>query len=113
MEQLKKLRQSRNLSQQKLAEEFHTSQQSIWKYENGISEPDISTLTRLANYFNVSVDYLVGNSDIPERADLIKEKQLSPNESLLIRQFRSMPARTQALILELANALSNDAYTPK
>ena len=55
MEQLKKLRQSRNLSQQKLAEEFHTSQQSIWKYENGISEPDISTLTRLAKYFNVSV----------------------------------------------------------
>ena len=105
MEQLKKLRQSRNLSQQKLAEEFHTSQQSIWKYENGITEPDISTLTRLANYFNVSIDYLVGNSDTPEKADLITEKQLSPSESLLIQQFRSLPAKSQALVIELVSRL--------
>ena len=107
MEQLKKLRQSRNLSQQKLAEEFHTSQQSIWKYENGISEPDICTLTRLANYFNVSVDYLVGNSDTPEKADLITEKQLSATESLLVQRFRSLPAKTQTLILELIATLSD------
>ena len=93
MEQLKKLRQSRNLSQQKLAEEFHTSQQSIWKYENGITEPDISTLTRLANYFNVSIDYLV------------TERQLSPSESLLIQQFRSLPAKSQALVIELVSTL--------
>ena len=113
MERLKKLRQSRNLSQQKLAEEFHTSQQSIWKYENGISEPDIYTLRRLANYFNVSVDYLVGNSDILGKADLITEQQLSSDESLLIQQFRTLPRKTQLLIRELVDTLSDTIDTPK
>lgn len=113
MERLKKLRQSRNLSQQKLAEEFHISQQSIWKYENGISEPDIYTLMRLANYFNVSVDYLVGNSDILEKADLITEQQLSSDESLLIQNFRSLPAKTQTLVLELILTLSGEVCVHK
>lgn len=113
MERLKKLRQSRNLSQQKLAEEFHISQQSIWKYENGISEPDIDTLLCLANYFNVSVDYLVGNSDIPEKADLITEQQLSSDESILIQRFRLLSAETQHLVYELVGTLSNKTNTPE
>ena len=59
MEQLKNLRQAYHLSQQKLADEFHLSQQSIWKYENNLAEPDINMLIRFANYFDVSVDYLM------------------------------------------------------
>ena len=39
------------------------SQQSINKYENHNIEPDIDTLIRLADYFNVSIDYLVGRTD--------------------------------------------------
>ncbi|MDO4331028.1 MAG: helix-turn-helix transcriptional regulator [Lachnospiraceae bacterium] len=108
MEQLKKLRQAHHISQQKLADEFHISQQSIWKYENDISEPDINMLIQFSNYFNVSVDYLIGNSEVPTKADLIAEKQLSPDETTLIKSFRSLSTKMQALTLGLLNEITNN-----
>lgn len=62
---LKKLRQERNLSQQKLADNFGTSQQAIFNYENGISEPDIYMLKQFADFFHTSVDYIIGYTDNP------------------------------------------------
>ena len=63
MKNLKTLRLSKNLSQQQLALRLDLSQQTIYKYENQITEPDIATLIKLADYFNTSVDYLIGNTD--------------------------------------------------
>jgi len=62
---LKKLRLERNLSQQKLAENFGITQQAIFNYENGISEPDIYMLKQFADFFHTSVDYLIGYTDTP------------------------------------------------
>lgn len=62
MKNLKKLRLERKLSQQKLAENFGITQQAIYNYENGITEPDIYMLKQLADFFHTSVDYLVGHS---------------------------------------------------
>ena len=45
MKRLKELREKKGISQQKLANEFNLSQQSIYKYENDLAEPDISTAT--------------------------------------------------------------------
>ena len=67
MKNLKALRLSKKLSQQQLALRLDLSQQTIYKYENGITEPDIATLIKLANYFNTSVDYLIGNTNNPQR----------------------------------------------
>ena len=58
---LRTLRMSKGISQQQLADVIGTSQQSINKYENHNVEPDISTLIMLADYFQVSVDYLIGH----------------------------------------------------
>lgn len=60
---LKKLRNEYRVSQQKLAEQIMVSQQSINKYENHSVEPDIGTLIKIADYFNVTVDYLIGRTD--------------------------------------------------
>lgn len=109
MEQLKKLRQSHHLSQQKLADEFHISQQSIWKYENALSEPDIHTLIRFANYFNVSVDYLIGNTNIPAKADAVSDKQLTPMESALVQNYRCASDKMQKLIFDLLNEISHSS----
>ena len=67
MKNLKALRLSKKLSQQQLALRLDLSQQTIYKYENGITEPDIATLIKLADYFNTSVDYLIGNTNNPQR----------------------------------------------
>lgn len=61
MENLKRLRENADLSQQGLANEIGLTQQKIHSYENDLYEHDIATLKQLANYFDTSVDYLIGN----------------------------------------------------
>ncbi|WKG34822.1 helix-turn-helix domain-containing protein [Lactococcus lactis] len=57
---LKKLRMKIKLSQKQIAEELKISQQQYSKWEGGIITPNAETLVRLADYFDVSVDYLLG-----------------------------------------------------
>lgn len=63
MNNLKKLREARGLTQQKLAEQFKLTQQAIHKYENGLAEPDIKTMKSIADFFHTTIDYLVGFSN--------------------------------------------------
>jgi len=63
---LKELRKSRNISQLKLAIDLNMNQNSISRYENGVREADYATLIKFADYFNVSVDYLLERTDNPE-----------------------------------------------
>jgi len=62
-ERLKSLRIERKLSQAELSQATETSQNAICLYETGKIEPSIKTLVSLADYFDVSVDYLLGRSD--------------------------------------------------
>ena len=62
---LKKLRKMRKISQLKLAMDLNMNQNSISRYESGEREADYATLVRLADYFNVSVDYLLERTDNP------------------------------------------------
>lgn len=61
---LRALRKEKKLTQTKLASELHYGYTAIANYESGRNEPNIRDLTKLANILNVSIDYLVGNSDI-------------------------------------------------
>lgn len=60
---LKTLREERGLSQQSLAKEIGVSQKAIDFWERGINEPKASYLIKLAEYFGVSVDYLLGRTE--------------------------------------------------
>ena len=62
---LKELRKSRGISQLKLAMDLNTNQNTISRYETGAREPGISDLIKLADYFDVSIDYLVGRTNDP------------------------------------------------
>jgi len=61
---LKALRKEKKITQVKLAHELHYGYTAIANYESGRNQPNIRDLTKLANTLNVSIDYLVGNSDI-------------------------------------------------
>ena len=61
---LKELRESRGLTQKEVAEIIGYSEISYARYEKGEREPDISTLCKLAEYFNVTVDYLIGRGNL-------------------------------------------------
>ena len=64
MLRIKQLRQERGLKQEELAKEFGIAQQTISNYEKGIREPDITTLKKMADFFDVSLDFLLGKTDI-------------------------------------------------
>ncbi len=62
---LRELRKKHKLSQLKLAMDLGLNQNSISRYESGEREADYATLICLADYFNVSIDYLLGRTDNP------------------------------------------------
>lgn len=60
---LKELRESRRLYQKEMAELLGLTTRGYQSYENNQSEPKLRTLIALADYFDVSIDYLVGRTD--------------------------------------------------
>lgn len=74
MEHLKELRKQRGLLQRDVASFLGVDRTTYLKYENGTNEPDIEIIKKLASFFGVSVDYLLGNSNVvffsdPRKAD--------------------------------------------
>lgn len=63
---LKELRKKRGISQLKLAMDLSMNQNSISRYENGAREADYATLIKFADYFHVSIDYLLERTDNPD-----------------------------------------------
>lgn len=61
---LKQLRKERNISQLKLAMDLGLNQNSISRYENGVRFADYDTLIKFADYFDVTLDYLLERTDI-------------------------------------------------
>lgn len=89
VQNLKQLRKERGISQQALAAHLGISQQAVNKYENHNVEPDIETMTRLADFFGVTLDYLVGHGT----------RDLSADETELLSLYRRLPERTKKSLL--------------
>ena len=98
MKNLKKLREQHYLSQQDLGDIVNVSQQSIYKYENDITSPNIDTLIALADYFNTSIDYLVGYTDIPHRIEPIIDSMLNKEEMALVINYRKLTPKQKGVI---------------
>ncbi len=63
---LRELRKQKKISQLKMSIDLNMSQNTISRYETGVREPGISELIRFADYFGVSVDYLLERTENPE-----------------------------------------------
>lgn len=63
---LKLLRKQKHMSQLSLAMKLNTTQMSISQYETGKREPDLKTLILIADFFDVSIDYLLERTDNPK-----------------------------------------------
>lgn len=62
---LKELRKKRGITQLKLSLELNMTQNTISRYENGEREAGYNELIKIADYFDVSIDYLLGRTDNP------------------------------------------------
>ena len=76
---LKKLREKKGLSQVRLSIEIEVSQEIISQYELGTSLPTIPNLIKLANYFNCSLEYLLGMTNNPNRISDLNKSDLEKN----------------------------------
>lgn len=98
MNKIRELRTEKGLSQQKLADLLRISQQSVYKYENNLSEPDIQALKEMSVIFDTSIDYIVGNTTNPRKNDFVTETSLTDEELENLRLFRKITPYRKKLI---------------
>ena len=84
------LRESHGISQQKLADAIGISQQSVNKYENHQTQPDIVTLIQIADFFHTSVDFLIGHSEARGEHEGVPVFKLNADEIRLVNQYRQL-----------------------
>jgi len=66
-DKLRQLRKENKITQMQLAKDINLNDRTIKRYEAGTVEPTLSVIISLANYFDVSLDYLCGLSDVRSR----------------------------------------------
>ncbi|MED5099304.1 helix-turn-helix transcriptional regulator [Niallia circulans] len=101
-ERLRQLRKSANISQQTLGNAMNVTKVSISGYETGNRKPDTDTLQKLADYFDVSTDYLLGRSEAKEtRASYhskVSDNSMTSEEAELLTQLQKYPTLYNHLI---------------
>lgn len=93
---IKELLDLHGMTQKQLAEILDLSPSALGNYIQGTREPDFSTLVRIADYFHVTVDYLLNHS-VNGKGD---RKETSHREELLLHIFRSLTDEQQEFYLE-------------
>lgn len=79
---LKQLREEKNLSQKELTERLLLNRSTYARYETSSTQPDYSTLFKLADFYDVSIDYLLGRSNIRNTEDLAAHRSDNVLEDL-------------------------------
>ncbi len=101
-ERLLNLIKEKGINKNQLQKELNLNKSSILNWTQRGNVPSGDTLSLLANYFNVSVDYLLGNSDIRQNKKAARNGSL---DSEIIRLFESLPPEEQAKMIEYGELL--------
>jgi transcriptional regulator with XRE-family HTH domain len=99
-ERLANLREKTGLSQKELSARLGIARTTYAGYENGSREPDLNMLNKLAEYFQVNIDWLITG----------RIKQLDEDDQKLIEEFAKLDDRDQAYILELMERLKKEQH---
>lgn len=103
---LKELRVKNKLTQKELAKALYLSNSSISHYENNRCMPSRETIEAFAQYFNVSVDYLLGSAHISDLEELLQQEyqgDISVHDFLV--KCLSVPAKDRETLLTIVDAL--------
>lgn len=108
---LKELRISRHISQQELADLLGYSRAAISGYEIGRNQPSYEDLKRIAIFFNVTIDYLLGHT-LKGEPSFVPSVKLVPEEERLIEIYQSINVKGKKKLLEEAkDILDHPKYT--
>ena len=106
-DRLKQLRTEKKLRQVDIAEHLGVSRTTYTQYETDASEPDNDTLVSIANFFDVSADYLLGRTDARKHVvDLPDDYKVDPDKlQVFARATRALPEEEMKKIREYAAML--------
>nr|DAZ17072.1 MAG TPA: helix-turn-helix domain protein [Caudoviricetes sp.] len=124
IERLIQLRENKQLKQIEVAKLLNIGTVTYNRYEKGEREPDHKMLNKIANFFNVSTDYLLGLTDIPYTVDdyIAKQKkagmqpvdnQYSADEQELVNMYRDLPYEGQVTVKSIAKTQHDLYVKPK
>ena len=98
------LRKEKHLSQRAIAPLLHVSQGTYSNWENGKTEPSIKELVDIANFFEVSVDYLIGNSD--DIGIINIEQRISDEDVKTLEAINSLSDKSRVLLINFLSTLN-------
>ena len=107
MDRISQLRKEKGLNQTGLAMLLNVSQYTISAIETGRQQPTSELLIVLADFFNVSVDYILGRSEVKYSADDTFIGNLSANELKLLSIFKELDEAKQNQAIGIVFALKN------
>ena len=100
---LKELRLAKKLTQKDVAEVIKVSPQSYGYYENWVNKPDPETLIKLADFFNCSIDYLLGRENDFDFSS--NNHNLTTPQSELLSSFNLLSSEDQNKVIGFIKAL--------
>ena len=107
MNRIKELRDVNGISQLELAKRVGTSQRNIGRWENGEVDPSSAFLIQLADYFECSIDYLIGREDDFGIIQSSAPNSLTMLENELLTLFRKLDVHAQNKAIGYLFALAN------
>lgn len=107
LDNLKKLRETKNITQVKLSTDLGVSQELISRYELGSSFPQPNMLIKISKYFNCSVDYLLGITDIPTPVKYLASNSQNIESGELYRKYNSLSAEDKKCFNRFLDFLLN------
>jgi len=102
-ERLRLLRHKKKINQTDLSKYLNYGYTAIANYESGRNEPSFDVLINIAQFFDVSVDYLLGVDDSP-----LPSHKLPYNELELLKHFRNLDENLQDSICNMIEIIAND-----
>ncbi|MBO5176461.1 MAG: helix-turn-helix transcriptional regulator [Lachnospiraceae bacterium] len=111
---IKNLRKEKDMTQDELAEKLNVTRQAVSNWEQGKTQPDIETLTRLAEIFDVSVEHIIYGSERKEKIIHInRDIQIGPKEGISMGACLAMIisyAKWQSIGWAILHGMFNWAY---
>ena len=108
MNNIRRFRESKGMTQRDLAKYLNVTQQTIYKYENEIASPSIATLQALSDCFRVSVDDIMGDFEVDISQHSGKYNvALEKDEYLLVTKYRSLSLNKRKTFNKMLDSIYN------
>ena len=112
---LKELRATKQISQAELSNILGVTQQAVGKWERDKTTPDYETLKKIASFFNVSTDYLLGNDapspgyyDDPEVAEMANRLKDDPDMKILFDASKKLSKNDLQFVIDMVNRMKRE-----